>query len=318
MLRHDRKDGRGGGVAAIFPNSLAPNISLIPQDPNLCVGFEIIAFDLYYTSSNFSRFICVYLSLSSSKDTLIVKNLLHLLNRLTDLKSDVFILGDFNFSDIKWDKPHLKILSQPSFMFKSFLDTNYMKQLINFPTQIHGNILDLFITSNVQTVVEVKSDEPLTVSCDHVMLKVKLSLPTTKRKNRPVKTRNFFKGNYDKINLYLNSVEWDQLFISDSNHDINQLYSSFTNYIHKSIHNFIPFYRDGKKSRTPKHLRNLSDIKGKVYKRQRTDSSYKTLYKSLDRLYSIAVKNHMKAVEQKVLSSNNKKSFFWFYQPQVT
>ena len=206
----------------------------------------------------------------------------------------------------------MKILSQPSFMFKSFLDTNYMKQLINFPTQIHGNILDLFITSNVQTVVEVKSDEPLTASCDHVMLKVKLSLPTTKRKNRPVKTRNFFKGNYDKINLYLNSVEWDQLFISDSNHDINQLYSSFTNYIHKSIHNFIPFYRDGKKSRTPKHLRNLSDIKGKVYKRQRTDSSYKTLYKSLDRLYSIAVKNHMKAVEQKVLSSNNKKSFFGF------
>ena len=244
ILRNDRLSGRGGGVAAIFPNSLASSISLVPFDSNLCVGFEIIAFDLYFASSNFSRFVCVYLPPCSSKNSLIIKNLIHTLNLLTDLKSDVYILGDFNFSDIKWNQPHLSVLSQSSFMFKSFLDSNSMKQLVNFPTQAHGNILDLFITSNIQTVVKVESDEPLTASCDHIMVKVKLSL-LTKRKKQPTRTRNFFKGNYDKINSYLVNIEWDQLFIS--NNEINQLYSSFIDHIHKSIQDFIPFYRDGKK-----------------------------------------------------------------------
>ena len=138
-----------------------------------------------------------------------------------------------------------------------------MKQLVNFPTQAHGNILDLFITSNIQTVVKVESDEPLTASCDHIMVKVKLSL-LTKRKKQPTRTRNFFKGNYDKINSYLVNIEWDQLFIS--NNEINQLYSSFIDHIHKSIQDFIPFYRDGKKPKVSKHLWNLSDIKRKVYR----------------------------------------------------
>ena len=127
ILRNDLLSGRGGGVAEIFPNSLASSIFLVPFDSNLCVGFEIIAFDLYFASSNFSRFVYVYLPPCSSKNSLITKNLIHTLNLLTHLKSDVYILGDFNFSDIKWNQPHLSVLSQSSFMFKSFLDSNSMK-----------------------------------------------------------------------------------------------------------------------------------------------------------------------------------------------
>ena len=309
ILRNDRLNDRGGGVAAIFPISLASKISSVQLDSNLCVGFEIIAFDFYFASSNFSRFICVYLPPCSAKNSLIVKNLIHLLNVITDLKSDVFILGDFNFNDIKWNKPYLTSISQPSFMFKSYLDSHFMKQLVNFPTQAHGNILDLFITSNIHTVVKVESEEPLTASCDHVMVKVKLSL-LAKRQNLQTRTRNFFKGNYDKINSYLDNVDWNQLFLSYN--EINQVYSFFTDYIHESIQKFIPFYREGKKPSVPKHLRHLAEIKNKVYKRIKTDSSYKILYKSLDSLYKLAVKNHMKYIEHKVLATRNKKSFYGF------
>ena len=42
------------------------------------------------------------------------------------------------------------------------------------------------------------------------------------------------------------------------------------------------------------------------------DSSYKILYKSLDSLHKLAVKNHMKYIEHKVLATRNKSLFYGF------
>ena len=83
-------------------------------------------------------------------------------------------------------------------------------------------------------------------------------------------------------------------------------------HVHKSIEDFVPFYKKGKKPRIPRHIRNLYDIKLKVYRYQKTDPSYKSLYINLDKLYTRAVKNHNKFIEQKILACNNKKSFYGF------
>ena len=50
--------------------------------------------------------------------------------------------------------------------------------------------------------------------------------------------RNFFAANFDKINQYLSSINWEVLF-SYAN-DIDHLYSIFLEVIHLSINTFVP------------------------------------------------------------------------------
>ena len=201
ITRSDRLNKKGGGVAAIFENSLASKISTVDFDIKLCVGFEILAIDFFHNSSNYSRFICVYLPPNNSKNIKIVQNLIHLLTQLHNYKHETYILGDFNFSSINWKELHLHSTTHAFSEFRTFLDTHNLTQLITFPTHIRGNTLDLFITSNLNTIASVIPLEPLTGSCDHNMIEVKFNLDSTRILNTSRK-RNFYKGDYSSINSY--------------------------------------------------------------------------------------------------------------------
>ena len=93
MLRSDKVKEKGGGVWLIYKNEFASKINPIEIDNDLCNGFEIIAFDFYSTSFKFSWFICLYLPPLSAKNLTTVDNLIQLVND----KSNLYILGDFNF-----------------------------------------------------------------------------------------------------------------------------------------------------------------------------------------------------------------------------
>ena len=68
-------------------------------------------------------------------------------------KVEVVLLGDFNAPDIHWST-----LSASSDFSSNLCDLifhfNYVQHL-NHPTHIHGNILDLIITSLVDTVSDI-------------------------------------------------------------------------------------------------------------------------------------------------------------------
>ena len=82
--------------------------------------------------------------------------------------------------------------------------------------------------------------------------------------------------------------------------------------LHNSINKFIPLTRKGKKKRMPKQIKNLLKLKRTIYKQSKSNPSYKTLYKNIDKQYRTAVKNHTSLLEQKVMNSNNKKAFFGY------
>ena len=59
-------------------------------------------------------------------------------------------------------------------------------------------------------------------------------------------------------------------------------------------------------------MRELSELKRQVYKISKTNLQFKPLFKSLDRLYSLYMRNNTKSIENKILSSKNKKCVYGY------
>ena len=127
---------------------------LIEIDTNRCLGFEILAFDLFLSNRATCRYVCVYLPPSGSHDKDTVKLLLEVLKSLIP-SHEIYIVGDFNFSNINWDNVNSITTGRNFTDFKHFLDIFNLKQMINFSTHNHGSTLDLIITSKPSNIINI-------------------------------------------------------------------------------------------------------------------------------------------------------------------
>ncbi len=307
LIREDRHSGdkEGGGVCIACKSKLASKINRLNIDTNNTCSFEIVGFDFYYCDFKFCRFICLYLPPSSATSVDIVRDLVRILSKLT-LPSNFYLLGDFNFSKVNWK--NLSLHYKPSFeLFKTYLSSLNLNQLVLFPTHIMGNTLDLFITSTPQNVLNINKREPLTATCDHNMLEFDLNINSTiKCKTR--NQRNFYNANYDQINKSLRDTNWTNVFM-DSN-DINEIYNRFTRTIYGTIESFVPMYKTSRKPQIPKHIKFLINLKKALYKRTKFDNVAKQVYKDLDNLYKKSIRKHLMQIDQRVTFSASKKSFY--------
>ena len=183
-----------------------------------------------------------------------------------------------------------------------------MTQLITFPTHNHGNTLDLLITSAPHNILKLSSREPLIDTCDHNMINFTLNL-TLSKTTKIYPKRNFYRANYDLINNYLSECSLDQIF-TDNTADINAAYSQFINIIHNSIKLYVPLYKTHTKSRLPKNIKNMLNLKKQLYKRTKFDPTSKLLYKELCKCYKKAVNLYFSNIEQEIITTSNKKSFY--------
>jgi hypothetical protein len=128
--------------------------------------------------------------------------------------------------------------------------------------------------------------------------------------------RNFYRGNYEKINEFLSNSDWS-VISPEGCDDINLAYSRFTNIIYKSIDKFIPFYNSSPKLSLPTNITLLRKTKTLLYPVIKANDSAKTVYKELDKLYRRAVSNHIYKKEQRILCSNNKKMFYGYINQKL-
>ena len=219
------------------------------------------------------------------------------------------IFGDFNFNNVNWKQPFLSTQTKPFSEFKNYLDAHNLSQLITLPTHCHGSTLDLFITSRVGNILSLDIREEFTNTCDHNMIEIRIDVNNIIKPAKPPRKRNFYRGDYDKINTCLINSDWDTQFSSDI---INLVYSNFTSTIYKTIDAFIPLYKSNSKISLPPSIRLLRRTKLLLYNLSKSDSSAKKVYNELDKAYRHAVSSHIYRKEQQVLSSNNKKMFYGY------
>jgi len=88
------------------------------------------------------------------------------IKELCSTTSSIIILGDLNLPDIKWDT-----LSRGSQISSIFCDLVFDNNLVEDPTHIAGNILDVILTSNDELVYDVAvNPHNVVLSSDHFII----------------------------------------------------------------------------------------------------------------------------------------------------
>ena len=155
---------------------------------------------------------------------------------------EVILLGDFNVPDINW-----ATLSGSSDLSSKLCDLifqhNYVQQ-VDHPTHIHGNILDLIITSTEDTVsgINITKEFNQAIKSDHYLISFKLQLtslsPTTSKD--PVYIFDYHKGDYESLNDLLYNTDFSTCYQSS---DVEFIRSYIKSTICNAMREFIPFIK---------------------------------------------------------------------------
>jgi len=81
-----------------------------------------------------------------------------------------------------------------------------MNQLVDFPTQVKGNVLDLVITDNPELILNV-SDEGRLGKSDHSLILIEIDQSTTV-KNRGGEVKNWRRADWEAIRRGISGTVW--------------------------------------------------------------------------------------------------------------
>ena len=171
-LRVDKQhstNGVGAGILIYVRNGLKVFKIDDQNSFNQYCRFFISADDL----SEKLNFTVIYRSPNSSEAN--NEYLATLINSLNFNEANI-ILGDFNFPNINWN------IFQCDNKARSFLDVvsdQSLTQIVNFPTHCKGNILDLILTNQPDSLLNIDDLGNLHTS-DHTMILAEFSFNTEK------------------------------------------------------------------------------------------------------------------------------------------
>ena len=190
-LRVDRTDtdrGRGGGLLVYAKN-----------------GLQILSCDKVADFQQYCKFIVrdvvfylIYRSPNSAA-TEVTK----LAELIKTVEKNAVILGDFNLPQIDWTRG---VAGRVGGEVLDAVEESLMVQLVDFSTQVKGNILDLVITNMPERVLEVREEGRLGKS-DHMMIVVEISVGKNTRTTTQ-KLRDWRKADWDQMRCRLADKDW--------------------------------------------------------------------------------------------------------------
>ncbi len=199
------------------------------------------------------------------------------LDLVRSLKGTKWILGDFNYPKFSWDSEHVPTIlpgcgnHQIYEHFTNLLDDHCLIQMVTENTRL-GNILDLFLTSNITLVDDIQIHAGIS---DHDIITITSKIKPTTSKQKP---RN--------IPLY-RKADWNGFrnFVSDAKPDIlkdyeilsiDELWSKFKSTVHAGIDKYVPIKRCGSKKALPwvtQEIKRLIRKRDKLFKKIKTGRS---------------------------------------------
>ena len=338
IMRFDRPTKRGGGVLVVYRSGLHVHRVDVSLPSNL--HFELICFDLYSYNSCV-RFCCIYLpptssssysltSTSSSSSLPIpppvqrIDDIVSLCNTLTPLilpDKPVLIFGDFNLPHIDWSIPSSTVSSEKcNTYFLDFCSSNSLFQLIDFPTHDKGNVLDLLLCNyNAKEILINTSSSAPPWTADHFLISSTLSINDSLSSNTSAQRPSYpdFKNaNYEMISNVLVNTNWDFLTTTSS---LQTIYDEFCTVLSSIIEDHVPLVtaRAKKGVKQPKNIRNLLSRKRLLYKKSKSDATFKSAYKKASKDYDIAVNRRHDTYESKLCQDPNSKKLYSFVNAKL-
>ena len=126
--------------------------------------------------------------------------------------SNIILVGDFNMPHVQWDNYHSTVQTEQLFL-DSFSNLGF-EQLIDSPTHIRGNILDLLLTNNTRLINDTRvHHDTIVCKSDHFPISFTIKSKTKKNKAAKRELYNFKRADWASINSELHNVNWDRLLL---------------------------------------------------------------------------------------------------------
>ena len=272
IFRKDRNrtnKKRGGGVAFYIKDCI--KVSVI-EDIIVESFSEYLLCNIEGNKNKTLIGIC-YRPPDSSKNN--DKGLFELLSKIGN--KDCIFLGDFNFSEIKWNNLKLSVVDHP---FVKCLQENFLQQLIEEPTR-GENFLDLVLANDITLIEDLTVEEYFGTS-DHRVIKFNL-LGQVRKAEKTDKTFNYFKANYDEIRNFVNNGNY---FDSSSNvGSVEELWVDIKSKLLNIRDRFVPLRKEVKSkskwvTRKVLRCRNAKNKAWKNYIKSNRDVRLYEVYKS--------------------------------------
>jgi len=137
----------------------------------------------------------------------------------TTLPNPVFIIGDFNLPDIHW--PTLTGATSISNNFCECIFESNFTQLVESPTHIHGNILDV-LTNSPENVYQLTVHPPeyQCVTLDHYLISFIINFRYSTHPPSSKGFYNYSKGDYWGLTAYLLNCDFTTLHNSSDAEEI--------------------------------------------------------------------------------------------------
>ena len=192
---------------------------------------------LVQISSNTPFRLCLIYNPPNS-DNSYIQNLITFLQNIAADTSLLIIMGDFNSPNVDWST-----LSGNTYFSNQLCDLMFqfnLNQIVNSPTHIYGNMLDLVITNSYNFIssltVHSHCDSP--IISDHHLISFKVSQCFVKHK-KSVATfiYDFSKGDYHGMHSYLLTCDLSDFY---STSDVEEAWQILKQHINFSIDTFVP------------------------------------------------------------------------------
>ena len=263
---------------------------------------------------------CVYRSPSSEDDN--TENLNLLLRTVSNHSAGhKCITGDFNFSEINWEKDDFP--SSKSKTFKNTLDDCFLEQMVDKPTRSREGQQptqpDLILVEDVDLISTVEHMPPLGKS-DHDVLK--FIIHCQKESIQATEQYQYNKGNYSEMRTFLREHDWSEY------HEMNieASWSYLKQVLEDCVSKYVPKTKLRKNINKPLWMTSEVLItvkkKNRAYKRYRKNKTAynKQAYLTIKSQAAKQIKEAKKQFEQKIAkeSAENPKAFWKYVRSKTT
>ena len=148
------------------------------------------------------------------------------------------LLGDFNFPDINWR--NLSSATPSGNLFCEFVFDHNLVQLVDSPTHVKGNTLDLVLCNSTNLISDVligSNELSVGLQSDHKSVEISIPCNATDISRCSVPRFIFAKGDYDGLNHYFEFADFSAF---NSSWDIEFQWSFLKSLILEGCDLFIP------------------------------------------------------------------------------
>ena len=301
-LRLDRRDtlnGIGGGILAYTRDGLLIKPVNIENEFNMFSRFQVL--NKKSKDDGDLTITVVYRPPRSNNE-----NTAELCKLFENCVGNNVFIGDFNFPSINWSD-YTSDRATEEFL-QCTIDRGF-EQLVDFPTHIRGNTLDLVLTNRPESIINIETLGNLANS-DHSILAIDV-LFNSKYNSSSELIHDWKNGDVDGLKSHLRDIDWDQE-LADRNAEDAWVYMSGK--VNQAIAQFIPKIR---RRTNNNHQWMTKSVKRLVRRKQRHYNIYMDSnspqdferYRNTAKDCKKAIRKAKKKFENNIAKNGNKRPF---------